>query len=102
MSLLLIEIPLAVLAFRRGWRAVPAMLLALPLLVLAFESGITGWLLPMLDGYFDPAGTARALAHGVALFGLVLASFMDPSEQLTSVRASAAPKRRRSGSLYQI
>ena len=102
MSLLLIEIPLAILAFRRGWRGVPALLLALPLLVLAFESGLAAWLLPLLDGYFDPAGTARAIAHAIALPGLLLVSFMDPSEQLTSLRASAAPKPRRKGSLYQI
>src|SRR5262245_60527676 len=102
MSLLLVEIPLAILAFRRGWRALPAVLLALPLLALAFESGIAAWLLPMLDGYFDPAGTTRALAHAAALFGLAFASFMDPAEQLATLRASSAPKRRRPGSLYQI
>jgi len=102
MSLLLVEIPLALLAFRRGWRVVPAFLLALPLLVLAFESGIAGWLLPLVDGYFDPAGTARALAHGLALLGLGLTSFLDPSEELASIRASSAPKTRRTGSLYQI
>lgn len=102
MSLLLIEIPLAILAFRRGWRAVPALLLALPLLVLGFESGLAAWLLPLVDGYFDPSGTARALAHGAALLGLAVTSFMDPSEQLARISASTAPKRRRTGSLYQI
>ena len=102
MSLLLIEIPLAILAFRRGWRAAPALLLALPLSVLAFESGLAAWLLPLVDGYFDPAGTARVVAHGIALVGLAFASFMDPSEQLASIRSSTAPKKRSTGSLYQI
>ena len=80
MSMLLIEIPLAILAFRRGWRRAPAGLLALPFLVLAFESGIAALLLPIVDGYFDPAGTARALSHGSALVGLLIMAFMDPSE----------------------
>ena len=102
MGLLLIEIPLAFLAFRRGWRAAPVLLLALPLLVLAFQSGFAAWLLPILDGYFDPAGTARAISHAIALLGLGLVSFLDPSDELARVRASTAPKRRRTGSLYQI
>jgi hypothetical protein len=106
-ALLLIEIPLALLALRRGWRAAPALLLALPLLVLAFESGLAAWLLPLVDGYFDPAGTARAVAHGIALPGLALVSFMDPFEQLATIRSSTArrpgaAKKRRAGSLYQI
>ena len=102
MGLLLIEIPLALLAFRRGWRAVPLLLLALPLLVLSFESGLAAWLLPLVEGYFDPAGTAHAISHGIALVGLGLTSFMDPSEELARLRASTAPKPRRKGSLYQI
>jgi len=102
MSMLLIEIPLAILAFRRGWRRAPAGLLALPLLVLAFESGIAALLLPIVDGYFDPAGTARALSHGSALIGLLLTAFMDPSERPTTAHALAPAKRRRTGPLYQI
>ena len=102
MSLLLIEIPLALLAFRRGWRAAPLLLLALPLLSLAFESGLAASLLPLVGGYFDPAGTVRAISHGIALIGLVLVSFMDPSEELARLRASTAPTRRRKGPLYQI
>src|SRR4029453_6346073 len=102
MSLLLIEIPLAIVALRRGWRGPPRLLLALPLLALAFESGLAASLLPLLDGYFDPAGTVRTLSHGVALIGLGLVSFMDPSDELARLRASTAPSQRRKGSLYQI
>jgi hypothetical protein len=102
MSMLLIEIPLAFLALRRGWRGAVASLLALPLLVLAFESGVAGLLQPIVDGYFDPAGTARALAHGSALLGLLITAFMDPSERPTSARAMGPAKPRRTGPLYQI
>ena len=91
MSMLLIEIPLAILAFRRGWRRAPAGLLALPFLVLAFESGIAALLLPIVDGYFDPAGTARALSHGSALFGLLLAS-LHGSVRAADDRACAGPR----------
>jgi len=102
MSLLLVEIPLAILALRRGWRGVPLLLLALPLLTLAFESGLAASLLPLVDGYFDPAGTVRSVSHGVALIGLALVSFMDPSEELARLKASTAPARRRKAPLYQI
>jgi hypothetical protein len=102
MSLLLIELPLALLALRRGWRAAPALLLALPLAVLFFESGIAAFLAPIVGGYFDPAGTARALAHGTALFGLLVGAFVEPAERPTAARALAPAKPRRTGSLYQI
>jgi len=102
MTMLLIEIPLAILAFRRGWRRAVAALLALPLAVLAFESGIAALLQPIVDGYFDPAGTARALAHGSALVGLLITAFMDPAERPTTARAMRPAKPRRTGPLYQI
>jgi hypothetical protein len=102
MSLTLIEIPLALLALRRGWRRAPALLVALPLLVHAFESGIAGLLMPLVDGYFDPAGTARALAHGTALLGLAVAAFADPAERPTAKQALGPVKPRRTGPLYQI
>jgi hypothetical protein len=102
MSMLLIEIPLAILAFRRGWRGATAVLLALPLAVLFFEAGIAALLLPIVDGYFDPAGTARALSHGGALLGLVLLAFMDPSERPTTAHKLPPAKQRRTGPLYQI
>jgi hypothetical protein len=102
MSLLLIELPLALLAYRRGWRAAPALLLALPLATLAFESGAAALLAPIVGGYFDPAGTARALAHGAALVGLLYSAFAEPSERPTAARALAPAKARRTGSLYQI
>jgi hypothetical protein len=102
MSLLLIEIPLAFLAFRRGWRAAPALLLALPLGVLAFESAVAAFLAPIVSSYFDPAGTARALAHGGALVGLLFTAFAGPSERPTAARVLAPAKPRRTGSLYQI
>jgi hypothetical protein len=102
MTLLLIELPLALLAFRRGWRAAPALLLALPLAVLAFESGVAAFLAPIVSGYFDPAGTARALAHGTALLGLLVTAFAEASDRPTAARALAPAKPRRTGSLYQI
>jgi hypothetical protein len=102
MSLLLIELPLALLAFRRGWRGVPALLLALPLAVLAFEPSAAAVFAPIVSGYFDPAGTARALAHGAALLGLLVTAFADPAERLTAAHALAPAKPRRTGSLYQI
>lgn len=101
MSLLLIEIPLAILAFRRGWRAAPACLLALPLAVLAFEPSAAATLQPLLGDYFEAAGTARALAHGAALLGLVITAFVEPSEGLAGARRPAE-KARRAGPLYQI
>jgi hypothetical protein len=101
MSLLLIEIPLAILAFRRGWRGVPLCLLALPLAVLAFEPSVAAKLQPVLGSYFDPAGTARALSHGAALLGLVIAAFVEPTERLAAARSVAA-RTRRAGPLYQI
>lgn len=102
MSLLLIEIPLAILAFRRGWRRTPALLLALPFAMLASESAVAGLLLPIVDGYFDPAGTARALAHGAALIGLLVTAVTDPSERIPRAHAMAPAKARRTGPLYQI
>jgi hypothetical protein len=101
-ALLLIEIPLAILALRRGWRRAAAALLALPLAVLAFEPGVAALLQPIVDGYFDPAGTARALAHGIALLGLLITAFMDPAERPTAARAMGPAKPRRTGPLYQI
>jgi citrate lyase beta subunit len=102
MSLLLIELPLALIAYRRGWRATPALLLAFPFVVLAFESGVAALLAPVVSGYFDPAGTARAVSHGIALVGLLITAAMEPSEPPTAARALAPAKARRTGSLYQI
>lgn len=101
MSLLLVEIPLAIFAFRRGWRGAPACLLALPLAVLAFEPSVAAALQPLLGDYFDPAGTARALAHGAALLGLVVTAIVEPPEGLAAARRPAE-KTRRTGPLYQI
>jgi hypothetical protein len=102
MSLLLLEIPLAWLAIRRGWRLAPAALLALPLLALAFESSLAATLAPLVGEYFDPAGTARALAHAVALVGLGIAAALEPTERIPVAHALAPAKPRRTGSLYQI
>jgi hypothetical protein len=102
MSLLLIEMPLAILAFRRGWRRAPSLLLALPLAALAFESELAALLLPIVDGYFDPAGTTRAFAHGAALLGLLITAVVEPSERIPRAHALAPAKARRTGPLYQI
>jgi hypothetical protein len=97
MGLVLMELPLALLALRRGWRVVPAVLLALPLLVLAYPPGSVALLGPLLGGYFDPAGTARALSHGLALLGLAIAACLDPAERPESAAGGA-----RTASLYTI
>jgi hypothetical protein len=60
MSLLALEIPLALLGYRRGWRRAPAALLALPCAAAAFGAGL-------------------GVAHGVALLGLAVAASLDPA-----------------------
>lgn len=101
MGLLPVEIVFAFLALKRGWRFAPALLLALPITVLAFESNVAGWLAPLAGLHFEPAATARALAHGASLLGLAIACWTGPAEK--PVRAPLAARRRpRTGSLYTI
>ena len=102
MGLLVVEILLAGYALSRGWRKAPALLVAIPLLTLGFESTFAGLLGPWIGAYFDPAGTARALAHACSLVGLAVACWTDPSEQPTAGRTLGRPARRRMGPLYQI
>jgi len=102
MSLLVVEILLAGYALKRGWRMAPALLLLLSVVALVFESTFAGLLGPWIGAYFDPAGTARALAHGVSLFGLAVTCWTDPSEQPVTARMFGRPAARRTGPLYQI
>src|SRR5258705_13375264 len=64
MSLLVVEIVLALVALQRGWRTAPLLLVALPGAALAFGSPAASLLAPWVGPYFEPAGIAKALAHG--------------------------------------
>ena len=101
MSLLVVEIVLALVALRRGWRVAPLLLLALPSAAFIFPSAAAPLLAPWVGPYFEPAGVAKALAHGLSLIGLVIACWAEPSERLTR-RVPAGPAQRRATSLYQI
>ena len=102
MSLTVIEILLAVVAASRGWRVAPVLLVALPLLASYVDGLAEGLLRPLLGGVFDPAGTASALAHGLALLGLAVACWGEPAEGPTAARRLERPRLRRTGPLYQI
>ena len=84
MNLLAIEILLLAIALKRGWRITPFVLFALP------------W----LGGMFELTGTAHALAHAVALIGLIVTCWSAPAELPARVLGRAAERRR--GPLYQI
>ena len=101
MNLLAVEILLAAYALKRGWRVAPFLLVALPLAVHEGAPTLLGHLEPWLGGSFDPAATTCALAHGLALLGLVVASWASPSEVPVSA-LFPRPSPRRSGPLYQI
>jgi len=102
MSLLVVEIVLALVALRRGWRAAPLLLLALPMAALSFASAAAPLLAPWVGPYFEPAGVANALAHGLSLVGLVIVCWAGPSERPSTARVPAGPAQRRARSLYQI
>ena len=101
MSLLVVEILLAALALKRGWRAAPVLLVALPIAAQGCEATLAGPLGPWLGGDSDPGATPRALAHAIALVGLVATAWTGPAE-LAGARWLARQSRRRSGPLYQI
>jgi hypothetical protein len=106
MGFLIIEGILAAFALKRGWRIAPFALVALPLATYFFEEAFAAALGPWIGTYFDPANTARALGHGVALVGLAITCWTDPSEAPTAAkqdkRAPQRPARRRSRALYEI
>ena len=105
MGFLIIEGILAGFALKRGWRVAPFALVALPLAAYFFEEALAGLLGPWIGTYFDPAGTTRALGHGVALVGLAIACWADPSEGPTAAKRGARPTRRparRTRPLYEI
>ena len=102
MSLLVVEILLAAYALTRGWKKAPALLVGLPIVVLSFEPVFAGLLGPWIGEYFEPAGMARTLAHGLSILGLAVTCWTDPSEQPTAARMLGRPARRRTGPLYQI
>jgi hypothetical protein len=102
MSLLVVEIVLALVALQRGWRAAPLLLVALPGAALAFGSPAALLLAPWIGPYFEPAGVAKALAHGLSLVGLVIACWGGPAERPTVARGPGGRGQRRTGSLYQI
>jgi hypothetical protein len=101
MNLLAIEILLAVLAWKRGWRAAPLLLVALPIVEQACTALLAHVLGSWLGSYFDPGTTPRALAHTLAIVGLVATSWTGPAE-LPHVRLLARRARQHAGPLYQI
>ena len=102
MSLLVVEIVLALVALRGGWRAAPLLLVALPVAALAFGSAAAPLLAPWVGPSFEPAGVVEALAHGLSLVGLGVVCYASPAERPTSSRRPGRPASRRAGSLYQI
>ncbi len=103
MGFLIIEGILAAFALKRGWRIAPFALVALPLATYLFEEAFAVALGPWIGTYFDPANTARALGHGIALVGLAITCWTDPSEAPTAAKqAPQRPARRRSRALYEI
>ena len=103
MNLLAIETFLAALALKRGWRKAPLGLVALPIAVVALESALARLLGAWLGEVFDPAGSARALAHGLALPGLIATCCAGPCQLPGLVsRVLARLSRRDPGPLYQI
>ncbi len=102
MSLLVVEILLAIVALQRGWRVAPVLLVALPALTVSFESAAAELLAPWVGSYFEPAAVAFAFAHGLALVGLAVACWSGPAEKLTTARVLGRPRLCRTGSLYQI
>jgi hypothetical protein len=101
MNLLVLEILLAAAALKRGWRVAPLLLVALPIAGRLVEPALAELLAPWVGDYFEPAATARALAHCTALLGLVVTAWSGPSE-LPIRSGFARPARRPAGSLYQI
>ena len=67
MSLLVVEILLALVALHRGWRTAPLLLVALPALALALASKLAALFAPWVGPYFEPEGVALTLAHGLSL-----------------------------------
>jgi len=102
MSLLVVEIVLALVALQRGWRAAPLLLVALPAATLACESVAAALLAPWVGPYFEPAGVAKALAHGLSLVGLGVVCWAHPAGRPTASRRPGRRASRRTGSLYQI
>jgi hypothetical protein len=98
MNLLVLEILLAAAALKRGWRVAPLLLVALPIAARLGEPALAALLSPWVADYFEPAASANALAHCVALLGLVASVWAGPSE-LPGRRGLA---RRPAGPLYQI
>ena len=102
MSLLVVENPLALVALLRGWRAAPLLLVALPAASPTVEPVAAALLAPWIGPYFEPAGVAKALVHGLLLVGLGVAGRAGPAERATAARAPGRLALRRTGSLYQI
>ena len=98
MSLLAVEILLAALAVKRGWRYAPVLWVALPFAASGAAPVIGRMLVPWIGAYVDPVATVHALSHAFALLGLAMACCAGPDEL-------ASPRGRRlasTGPLYQI
>jgi uncharacterized membrane protein required for colicin V production len=102
MSLLVVEILLALVALQRGWRTAPLLLVAFSALALALASKLAALFAPWVGPYFEPEGVALAIAHGLSLLGLVIACWASPDERPTKARKRGPSAGRRTGALYQI
>ena len=98
MSLLAVEILLAVLAIKRGWRYAPVLWVAMPFAASGAAPVIGRTLAPWIGDYFDPIATVHALSHAFALLGLAVACWAGP-DGLPSPRGHRVAS---AGPLYQI
>jgi hypothetical protein len=98
MSLLAVEILLAALAIKRGWRYAPVLWVAMPFAASGAAPMIGRMLAPWIGDYFHPAATVHALSHAFALLGLVVACWARPEELPSPRGRRIAPAR----PLYQI
>ena len=86
MTLLVIELVLAFLALRRGWRLAPALLVA-------GTAAVQLW---------APAGLGAGVAHALAVLSLLAIGSSDPAESFAPQPRRGRPGMRRTESLYQI
>jgi len=97
MSLLAIELLLAALAVKRGWRLAPLLWVAVPFAAAGASPVLGSMLAPWIGDYFDPTTTVYALSHAFALLGLAMACWAGPSEIPVRQRVM-----RQTAPLYQI
>ncbi|MEN8160479.1 MAG: hypothetical protein ABFS41_10450 [Myxococcota bacterium] len=97
MSLLAVEILLAALAIKRGWRLAPLLWVAVPFAAAGAAPVLAPAFAPWIGDYFDPAATVHALSHAFALLGLAVACWAGPAGLPSGRRVAHAE-----APLYQI